>query len=368
MSDILYPQKSSTRRQHVGIPSPSTRRLEEIQRRVPVVGDKALIDLVNGIQVSKDLIRYRKSRGFFGRLIDTLDGSECAERTLRERKRQMLLDGNLIAGQEALSQWVLELSDSLRISQVALEVTQNSLLEARDAIRSQKQRLLIQEEALLALSKQFDQLAQQVGTRLNQLEARVRKLEVRVAANEDLDQIVTAWAAEQTYTHLPWAVQVALLAREVFSSSVATYELETGDTKRFRPLLTNKILAASKQMPKNFFGLADLLDRSWAETTNNNSPLSGDSFASRDLTAAMLEIRSVPPQRLQNTPILFALGTTLELATLPEEARPSKPAQCAIALCRAQIDSISRTTDAREFVTAVVEETANDCLAMMLRR
>jgi uncharacterized coiled-coil protein SlyX len=195
-----------------------------------------------------------------------LDGSD--------RKRQLLLDGNLIAGQEALHQWVLELSDSLRVSQVALEVTQQSLLEARDAIRRQKQRLQLQEEALLALSQGLDRLAQQVGTRLNELEARVRKLEVRVAANEDLDRIVTAWAAEQTYTKLPWAVQVALLAREVFSSSVATYELETGDTTRYRSLLVNKILCTSKQLPQSFFGLADLLDHSWVEMEKSDRNLS----------------------------------------------------------------------------------------------
>ncbi len=56
--------------------SKSTSRLEELQRRVPIVGDKGLIDLVNGIHVSKDIIRYRKNRGFFGQLIDTLDGSD----------------------------------------------------------------------------------------------------------------------------------------------------------------------------------------------------------------------------------------------------------------------------------------------------
>jgi len=181
---------------------------------------------------------------------------------------------------------------------------------------------------------------------------------VRVAANEDLDRIVTAWAAEQTYTNLPWAVQVALLAREVFSSSVATYELETGDTTRYRSLLVNKILATSNQLPKSFFGLADLLDYSWVEMEKSD----------RTLTAALLEVRSIPQPRLYNTPLLFAMGTTLDLATLPEEARPSKPGQSAIALCRAQIDSISRTTDAREFITTVIEETANDCIAMIERR
>lgn len=350
MADISFDRKPNTPARSVGVPSPSTRRLEELQRRVPVVGDKALINLVNGIQVSLDLIRYRKNRGWFGQLIDTLDGSE--------RQRQLLLDGNLIAGQEALYQWVLELSDSLRISQVALEVTQQSLIEARDAIRQQKQSEHNQKQSLLALSKQFEQLAQQVGTKLNHLEARVRKLEVRVAANEDLDRIVTAWAAEQTYNHLPWAVQVVLLVREVFSSSIVTYEWETGDRTRFRPLLVNKILATSKDLPKSFFGLGDLLDRSWAEMAT------GD----RELSAALLEIRSIPPQRLQNTPILFTIGTTLELATLPEEARPSKPAETAIALCRTQIDSISRTTSAREFVADVVEETANDCLVMIPRK
>lgn len=332
----------------IDVISPSTCKLKEIQHQVPVVSDKALIDLVNGIQVSKDIIRYRKSRGWFNQLIDKLDGSD--------KKRKLLLDGNILAGQEALYNWVLELTDSLRISQVALEVTQNSLLEARDAIRSQKQRLQKQEEALIALSNQFDKLVQQVGARLSNLEARVRQLEIRVAANEDLDQIITAWAAGQTYSQLPWAVQVPLLAREVFSSSVAVYERETGDTKRYRELLVNKILATSRQLPGSFFGLSDLLDQSWLEMKQDY----------RELSAALLEIRSIPRQRLVDIPYLFVIGTTLELATLPEEAKPKQPAQSALALCRTQINTISRTSDAREFVSAVVEETANDSLAIIL--
>lgn len=347
MFDTSSNQMASTPIRNTSIPSKSTRRLDELQRQVPVVGDKALVDLINGIHVSKDIIRYRQRRGFFGQLIDTLDGSDAT--------RQLLLDGNLIAGQEALSNWVLELTDSLRISQVALAVTQNSLLEARDAIRSQKQQLHAQQYALLALSQQLDRIACHVSTRLDQLEARVRQLEVRVAANEDLDRIVTAWAAGQTYAKFPWAVQVALLSREIFSSTVAIYELETGEKERFRQLLVNKILADSKHLPKSFFGLADLLDQTWAEIAK------GD----RELVADLLEVRSVPFQRIVNTPYLFVIGTTLELINLPEAARPSKPGQSAIALCHAQVDKISRTTDAREFVTNIVEEIANDCLAII---
>jgi len=84
-----------------------------------------------------------------------------------------------------------------------------------------------------------------------------------------------------------------------------------------------------------------------------------------ELSAAILEIRSIPPQRLINTPNLLTLGTTLELAILPAAVKPLEPGRSAIEICRAQINSIPRTTDAREFVTAIVEETANDCLYLM---
>jgi hypothetical protein len=41
--------------------SSSTQTLEQLQKRVPGVGDKAIIDLINGIQINKDIIRYRKN-------------------------------------------------------------------------------------------------------------------------------------------------------------------------------------------------------------------------------------------------------------------------------------------------------------------
>lgn len=335
--------------QNYDILSKSTQHLEELQRRVPIVGDKALIDLVNGIQVNKDLIRYRQNKGLLGQILDKVNGSD--------RQRQILLDGNLIAGQEALHQWILELTDSLHISQIGLQITQQSLLETRNAVRNIKQQLTRQEEDIHKLIECFSQLDRQLNFKLNEIEARIHDLEIRVTANEDLDRIITAWMARQTYTKLPWSIQVALLAKEVFSSAVLNYELETQDITRFRPLLVNKILSSIPQLPKQFFTITDLLDRTWQEMET------GD----RILASALLEMHSIPRSRLVNCPILFTLGTTLELAILPEEAQPKQPAKTAFAICRAQINSISRTTDAREFITAVVEETANDYLSIVLR-
>lgn len=327
----------------------STQPLDQLQRRVPVIGDKALIDLINGVQVSRDVIRYRKNRGFLGQILDTVNGSN--------HQRQILLDGNLIAGQETLYLWVLEVTDSLRISQVGLQVTQQSLLETRQAVRQIKQRLVGQEKEVNKLIEGLSQLHKQLNVKFQDLEKRIHNLEVRVSANEDLDHIFTAWTAGQTYTKLPWAIQVALVAKEVFSSAVLTYELETGDTTRFRPLLVNKILSSYPDLPKQFFGLADLLDYTWKEMIPQDLALAH----------ALLEVHTLPQQRLLNVPILFSLGKTLELATLPETARPYHPGQSAVALCRHQIETISRTTDTREFITAIIEETANDHLSIMLR-
>lgn len=320
----------------------TTFTLEDLQRRVPVVGDKALIDLVNGIQVNRDLIRYRKNRGFFGQLLDTLAGSD--------RQRQLLLDGNLIAGQDALHQWVLELTDSLQMSQVALQITQQSLLEARAAIRSQRQ-------DLVALNQQLNQLAQALGTRLSTLETRVHKLEVRAAANEDLDRIFTAWSAQQTYTGLPWLLQVVFLIRELCSSSILLYELESDDSVQFRNRCINKILAESKHIPDRFFSLTDLLDETWRSTLGDD----------RSLATGLLETHTLSRQRLQNMPYLYTISTTFELVALPAAARPAKPAECAIELCRTQIESIPFGTDKKELITLIVKETAQDYLAIMTR-
>ena len=324
---------------------PSTQKLCELQRRIPVVGDKALINLVNGLSVSKDMLRYRKSRGFFGKLFDKFDGSN--------EKRRLILDGNLIAGQESLQDWVLELCDSLSISQVALTETQRSLLEVRNAVRLLKS----QQSILQALGFQLESLAKQFGDRIDKLEAKVRQLEIRVAAKEDIDSIFAAWESEQTYQNLPWLIQIVLLTQEVFSSSVSLYELQMDDREKYRQLLTNKIVTASKQMPKGLIGFGELLTISCQELQKEDV----------DLAASLLEVRSIHPHRILNTPYIFTIGTTLEMYVLPEESRPNNPARHAIGLCCQQIESIPRMIEVRDLVQYIVEEVAEDCLGKVSR-
>lgn len=323
--------------------------LQELEQRIPIASDKALINLVNGIQINRDLICYRKSRGFFGKLFDGSSGAD--------RERQILLDGNLIAGQQALCDWVLELTDSLRISQIALEITQNSLLEARSAIRRQKGELSAQKQDLSMLDSKLDQLTQKVDDQLCTFECRLRKLELRVAAKEEFDLILADWKAGQTYRDLPWIVQISLLIKEVFGSAVIRYELEEiGDPSRYRDLLVHEILARSERTYAKFFSLSDLLDLTWQQFR---------SVEDLELSLGILEIRSLPPSRVQQMPLWFTMATTLELAVLSEEVRPVSLASCAVELCRTQVRSLDYTTDLKEFVTQLIHEVAEDHLSTL---
>jgi hypothetical protein len=320
-------------------------KLEILERRVPIIGDKALINLVNGIQVNYDLIRYQKQQGFFGKIFDQLAGADTG--------RRLLLDGNLIAGQQTLYDWILDLTDSLRISQVALEITQNSLLEARQAIRKQKEVAISHQKDISILDEKLNQLAHRIEGKIDKIEDRILSLELGAAAQRDFECIVTAWEAKQTYRDLPWVVQVFMLVKEVFSSSVAIYELRTQDILTYRKQLVNRILVKSEITDAKFFSVSDLLDSAWQQISNRND---------LDLSLGLLETHTLPYSRRQSLPLLFTVATTLELAALDEEIRPSQPGRCAVELCRAQIQKIDYTTTTHDFITQVTYESANDSL------
>lgn len=322
--------------------------LEKLERRVPIVSDKAIINLVNGIQVNRDLIRYQRQQGFFGRLFDKLAGVDAG--------RRILLDGNLIAGQQALYDWVMEFADSLRISQIALELTQNSLLEARGAIRKQKEILTTHQQDINILDDKLNKLTHRIESRIYQIEDRVRTLELSVAAQKDFEQIMTAWESRLTYSGLPWIIQVVMLVKEVFSSSISIYEMQTRDTLTYRNQLVNRILATSEIAHTKFFSLSDLLDSSWQQIKDLND---------FELSLGILETHTLPYLRKQRIPLIFTMTTTLELAALAEEIRPSKPGRCAVEICRAQIQDIDYTTTMNDFITQIIGESANDSLFLI---
>jgi len=234
----------------------ATQSLQDLQQQVPIISDKILVDLVNGIQVNEDLIRFRQSRGFIGRLFDGITGSD--------RDRQILIDSNLNVGIKSLRQWVLSLADNLRISNVALEITQAKLLETRNALRNHRQEIDI-----------LQQITEHLQAQLHDHEQRIQKLEQRVYRIETIqkiDAIIKAWRSGRTYQGFHWALQITFVIKEIVDFALSDYERITGD-RQLRPQIIDQLIAASHQIPDNSFSLITLLNLAHQETDGDRLEL-----------------------------------------------------------------------------------------------
>ena len=316
--------------------------------RVPVLSDRMLVQLVQGIEVNRDLLRYQQRQGFIGRLLGELTG--------RNAGRELLLDLNLTGGQDALLHWVVELSKTLPVSIVALQEVKTLLFETRGAVRQHRKELEHLGADIDQLERRLEDLASEMGARYTAMDVRLREVELEVRAHQDLDLRVSAWEAG-TYAGLPWIVQAALLTREIFSGAVAIYERESSQHNRlrFRGMLASKFIARFHFTRSQPLVLAGLLDEA------------AENLASEDLemSVAIMDVRSRPIQRARNQKYLFTLGTTLELAGLPSEVRPPSPGGGAWALCRTQVGDIERLVSLGALVEAIVDETADECLAIL---
>lgn len=316
--------------------------LEHLHHHFPIVTDKALIDLVNGMSVNRDVLKYRKRQNFWERLLDKISG--------KTYRGQLLLDENVSTGQVSLTNFLFEFVDSLRVSQLALHITQQSLLETRQAVRTQKQESRI-------LQQQFQEYIGYFEGKCMEYETRIHALEIRVAAYEEFERLIASWNVGQAYSEAPWLLQVMFLARELFSGVILTYEQETHDTTTYREKLVNTILASSAFDPNAPIGFAEALEKLLIQIP----------MANRELLSTLTEVRSLPEFRLLLMPHVFTISTALELANTPESARPHEIGQCALALCHNYIGKLSRTTSIHTIVTKLVEEIANDSLIVIER-
>ncbi|AXY68314.1 hypothetical protein D3A95_10090 [Thermosynechococcus sichuanensis E542] len=290
-----------------------------IQQRIPLVNDQLLIDLVNGIHINQSLTRYRESRGFFGKLLDTLVG--------RTYEQDTLIAQNLTRGLEGLLSITNELVEKLEFAEYTLVTTQRSLLETRKDLVATQRSLLESREAINRNTQLLASLIQACDRKFQEQEKRIAILERRVAAREDFDRIFSLWRSGQSYDDLPWAVQIVFLAREIYNSSIAYLELEQQVTS-YRDLLVNEILAHQRHyLPKHFFSTATLLEATWQATAPEDQALVHDILAS---------CRYAEPYPLLHT--LTTLYAQQQPAFFPQHA--------------------PYTLDAKEVIQRIVHETA----------
>lgn len=323
--------------------TPSIQKLQELEQNIPIISDKALIDLVNGIHVNRDVIQFRKNNGVFSYLLSLLSGNE--------QKRQSLVFENFLSGQIALTEWVTEITNSLNISQIALIKTQEKLIET-------KRLIFATEKNYQDLNNSLAHLNIYINERFISIDKRLQALEIAIAASESLDQIVGAWKAKKTYGNFPWLLQVYFLVLEVYSSPVVNYEIQTGNTSKFRDYLTNVILEKTQeQFTQPFFKYSDLLSNTVIEIGKEELILA----------ALLLDIRRMNFNSLQNMPYVFSLGNALEIKTLSKSLQPKDVGATALELSRLNTDNqaLKIVIDWEILIRNLIEELANQSLIIL---
>ena len=305
-------------------------RIQEIQSRIPVVSDKLVYRLKGIINKSEDLIKFNENQDVWGFAWSILTASSDR---YDSKKQQSVFNKNNADYQKIVVDWIQEISDKLTITQLCLVDTQTFLLK-----------------------NHFDN--QEIKDEIRKTKEEIRILKIENKARQDYDRIVSSWKAGKTYTNLPWLIEIALLAREIFSSSVFIYELESGNDKYYRNLLIHNIIDKMKnrnEWREGFFSLADLLNLTCDEIKPDDIKL---------ITFLFIFVSNYK-QSLRNQPHLFLIGKTLQLANLSTKDKPSNPGKTAFDMCRSLTNKIYRTTDVEEIITLIVNETANDFLAIM---
>lgn len=182
------------------------------QRRYhPQLTEKAVIDLVNGLEVTDDLLRCRNTRPFVKRIWYAATG--------RASHEQYLIDLNLKTGLETVKAWVQDIQAFQINSDLALTVVAEKLAEARLALDNQVFRQSELEAALSQIQQRLDGLTQQV----NELEARNK-------ANDQVDLLLHQWEERMSRIRSP-LVQIFLTIDELWWDAFGRYCRLVRDTQ-----------------------------------------------------------------------------------------------------------------------------------------
>jgi hypothetical protein len=319
--------------------------LDRIADQIPLVTGRVLLELANGLTVSSALTADRQRQGIIAQLAAAVTG--------RDRQAQLMTLRNLVDGQHALTEWLVEVSSRGAVTNLALAQATAYLREmgriAADARASGR----VLGADLQALSAVVAEVAEVCAERLSELEAWRTEISLHLAAQHSFETTVERWQAGRSYAGLPWPYQVLLLAREVAAGPCGRWEFEHGTagygTAEYGVRLADRIVAHLKDhaAPTQGFVLATLLDDSWPRL-----PLADQRMLIADLLDAGLEQGLALPGR----PLAATAALTMELAALPAATMPAQPARVALELARHRHGWLDGSATFAGFVRTAVQE------------
>ena len=217
------------------IQSDSTFFLERISREldaVPHLKERMAIDLVNGIDVSRNLIAFKKDQTTFSKLLGEFDGSN--------RRRDIMVEEQFQHSIEALTAWSLDLC-------VSVNVNQQSIIKLAGGLETLRGDLHRVAKAVLSNNSLIDKL-QIVITSLNEQaslhDERLKKLEVRDEINCRIESLMSG----RLYRGYSSAIKVAFLIDDLIGGEMGQLLMQDSATCKF---LQDKIINAFRELDWN---------------------------------------------------------------------------------------------------------------------
>lgn len=182
---------------------PLMRIVKTQANNVPPLGEKMLVDLVNGLDVAGPLIAAQKQRGFLTFVWESIDGSSNRRSALINERHQEALT--------VILRWLLELTEKTGLSQRAMTEVAVRLAETRRVLADMADVHCEHRDVLERHEKQIQALSLQV----KEHDVRLNALERRLGAREYLDSVLTKWKAGRLFRDYPPMIQAAFALMEI---------------------------------------------------------------------------------------------------------------------------------------------------------
>lgn len=356
--------------------------------RFPLIGDRALAEVVNALNTMDDMVAAGEKEGFLRRCVSRFTGVH--------RRRGLERDRASATVQRSMVAWTRELSEHLRFTDInvgllamEIEELQHEVAHAEwlahEAMAEVRELAGIMAEFIDAVDLRFAQIDRKIaeidrrlafheqvlGEHGELLVAHTEVLDAHARALLDLDRRAleldlwrTAWAGadmavrrwrnQDAYSGLPWAAQVTLLAREVAMAEAGLHEFITGE-RSWRERLADDILSD----PRAAVARRDL---GWDGTRTMRRIVERATEELRDpderrLVAELLGVGLPANLRPPHRPMGFALARALELSARDPGTRPEDPSRTAVDEARRDYGHLSDVTFG-QFVRRTIDEQA----------
>lgn len=153
----------------------------DITDELPSLKQKFLVDLVNGIYISRDHIRVQKDDSdFFARIWNSYTGET--------HTRQNKINENMVEGLDACLTWLNNLTEQVTFAN-------NALVQVNDGLRKIKRDLACVANFAADTRDKLEGLQLKMDERCIELEARIREVDLRQRAYEQMNSLLASWSA-----------------------------------------------------------------------------------------------------------------------------------------------------------------------------